>query len=112
MINMSISYQQKCAKCKKNFVTVTWRQRYPICYECQKSELQGKIKDPKMKALFDIPEEFYKVNLFLRNIKSNYLRFENLTDKQIDAFKKTVQKLREKKKDKKGKDIKIEESNT
>ena len=108
---MPISYQQKCAKCKKNFVTVTWRQRFPICYECQKAELQGNIKDPKMKALFDIPEEYYKENLFLRNIKSNYLRFGKLSEKQIEAFKKTVQKLKDKKEGKiKGKAIKIEES--
>ena len=111
---MPISYEQKCATCKKNFVTITWRQRFPICYECQKSELQGKIKDPKMKVMFDIPEEFYKENLFLRNIKSNYLRFNSLTEKQVEAFKKTVKKIKERdgKGGGKGKSIKIEDNNS
>jgi len=48
-----------------------------------------------MKKLFDIPEKFYQENLFLRNIKSNYLRFGKLSDKQIEAFKKTVEKMKE-----------------
>lgn len=90
-------YKIKCLRCRKNWVTVTHRQRYPICYECQKKELQGEIKDPKMKRLFNIPEEFYKQNSFLRNIKINYLKFGELTEKQIQAFKKTVKRLEEEK---------------
>jgi len=96
---MAIKFQQKCNKCKKNYVTISHRQRYAICYECQKPELEGEIKDPKMKKLFDIPEEFYKKNIFLRNIKANYLRFGSLTEKQIEAFKKTVKALKEKAKE-------------
>ena len=96
---MAIRFQQKCNKCKKNYVTVSHRQRYAICYECQKPELKGEIKDPKMKKLFNIPEEFYKKNIFLRNIKANYLRFGSLSEKQIEAFKKTVKALKEKAKE-------------
>ncbi|MBW2973869.1 hypothetical protein KY346_05775 [Candidatus Woesearchaeota archaeon] len=96
---MAIKFKQKCNKCKKNYVTISHRQRYAICYECQKPELEGEIKDPKMKKLFDIPEEFYKKNIFLRNIKANYLRFGSLTEKQIEAFKKTVKALKEKAKE-------------
>ncbi|MBW3004651.1 hypothetical protein KY310_02370 [Candidatus Woesearchaeota archaeon] len=95
---MAIRFKQKCNKCKQNYVTISHRQRYAICYDCQKPEMQGEIKDPKMKKLFDIPEEFYKDNIFLRNIKVNYLRYGNLTEKQIEAFKKTVKKLKEEKK--------------
>lgn len=43
-----------------------------------------------MKKLFDIPEEYYKKNAFLRSIKSNYLKFGKLSDKQIEYFEKTV----------------------
>lgn len=93
---MAIRFQQKCNKCKKNYVTVTNRQRYAVCYDCQKKEMEGEIKDPKMKKLFDIPEEFYKKNMFLRSIKINYLRFGKLSEKQIEAFKKTVKKMKEK----------------
>ena len=37
-------------------------------------------------------------NAFLRNIKSNYIRYGKLTEKQIDAFKKVASKLKEIKK--------------
>ena len=73
---------------------MTYKQRYPICYDCQKKELEGKIKDPKMKRLFNISEEFYKQNSFLRSIKINYLKFGELSDKQIKTFKEVVKKLK------------------
>lgn len=92
---MAVKYKQKCFRCRKNYVTVRRGQRFVMCYDCQKEDLNKKIKDPKMKKLFDIPEEFYKENSFLRSIKSNYLRFENLSEKQIEAFKKTVKKMKE-----------------
>ena len=92
---MAIEYQQKCFKCKKNYVVVTGRQKFAVCYECQKQEMEGEITDPKMKKLFDIPEEFYKRNSFLRDIKINYLRYGRLSEKQIEAFKKTVKEMKE-----------------
>ena len=60
--------------------------------------MQGKVKDPKMKKMFDIPEEFYKENSFLRDIKVKYLQWGGLTERQIEAFKKTVEKMKEEKK--------------
>ncbi len=66
---------------------------FAVCYECEKSQLEGEVKDPEMKKMFDIPEEFYKQNSFLRNIKINYLRYGKLSEKQIAAFKKTVEKM-------------------
>ena len=93
---MVIIYKQKCGRCRNNF-TIVRRNEFPICHECQKGEMEGEIKDPKMKKMFDIPEEFYKESSFLRNIKINYLRFGNLTEKQIAAFKKVVGKIKEKK---------------
>ena len=73
---------------------MTYKQRYPVCYECQKKELEGKIKDPKMKRLFNVSEEFYKQNSFLRSIKINYLKYGELSDKQIKTFKEVVKKLK------------------
>ena len=61
----------------------------------KKNELKGEIKNKKFKKMFDIPEEFYKENLFLRSIKINYLRYGKLTEKQIAAFKKTVKNMKE-----------------
>lgn len=89
-----VRYQQQCCRCKKNYILVTFRDRFPLCYDCLKSELSIKIKDPKMKKFFDIPEDFYKESSFLRSIKLNYIRFKNLSDKQIEAFKTTVQKMK------------------
>jgi hypothetical protein len=91
---MPISYKQKCFKCRKNWVTVSRGQRYAVCYDCQKEQLHQEIKDKKMKELFDIPEEFYRTNSFLRDIKLKYLMFGKLSEKQIEAFKKTVEKMK------------------
>lgn len=88
-------YKQRCMRCKENYVIISWKQKYPLCYECQKKELHQEIKDKKMKKFFDIPEEFYKQSAFLRNIKIYYIKFDTLSEKQIQAFKKTVEKLKE-----------------
>ena len=90
-----IKYKQKCFRCKKNYVVTTSKKRFPVCYDCEKFEMQGEIKDKKMKRMFSIPEEYYKDNSFLRDIKIKYLRFGELTEKQIEAFKKTVKDLKE-----------------
>ena len=96
---MVIKYKQKCAKCKKNYVIVTWKQGYPICYDCQKDQLVGEISDPQMKKLLDIPEHFYRENSFLRSIKINCLQYGKLSEKQIETFKKAVEKLKADKKE-------------
>ena len=92
---MVIQYKQKCCICRSNYAVVTRRDRYAICYDCHKKQMHGKIDDPKMKELFDIPEEYYKKSMFLRNIKINYLKYGNLTEKQIEAFKKTASKMKD-----------------
>jgi len=95
----TVKYKQKCSKCRDNYVTVTWRSsRYAVCYDCQKSELEGKITDPKLKKLLKIPEAFYKDNSFLRSIKINAIRYGKLTEKQIEYFKKAVDKMKEEEK--------------
>jgi hypothetical protein len=95
---MAIKYKKKCTRCKTNYVAVTFRDRYPVCFECQKNELNGEIDDPVMKKMFDIPDESYKDNSFLRSIKVNYIRYGKLSEAQIEAFKKTVKKMKEEKK--------------
>ena len=61
--------------------------------------MEGEIKDPEMKKMFDIPVDFYKENMFLRDIKINYLRFGKLSERQIEAFKKVVKQMKEKAED-------------
>lgn len=93
---MAIKYKQLCSKCKSQYVNVrTFKQQYLVCYDCQKDDLKGEVKDPEMKKLFDIPDDYYKENTFLGNIKINYLRFQNLSEKQIEAFKKAVNNITE-----------------
>jgi len=92
-------YKQLCNRCKKNYVLVSrWNEKYVLCYDCQKSELRKPIKNAKMKKMFNLPEEFYIENSFLRSIKMNYIRYENLTERQVEAFKKTVKEMKEEKK--------------
>ncbi len=93
---MAISYKQRCARCKKNFVLVS-RNQFPLCYDCQKTELAQVVKDPKMKKMFNIPEELYKQNTFLREIKLKYLKFGALSEKQIEVFIRVAKELQEKK---------------
>ena len=91
-------FKQKCFRCKKNYVMVTNRTKWVMCYDCQKAEMQGEIKDPEMKKMFDIPEELYKENAFLRDIKIKYLKWGELTENQINAFKKVTEELKKAKK--------------
>jgi len=88
------SYKILCYRCKKAYVPASWKDKFVTCYDCSKNESSAEIKDPKMKKMFDIPEEYYKENAFLRNIKLNYIRYNSLTDRQIEAFKETVKKLK------------------
>ncbi len=90
----AFKYKQRCSRCKKNYVIVTWKNNYPLCYDCQKGEMVGEITDPKMKKLLDIPEEFYRENSFLRSIKINALKYGALSEKQIEYFHKSVDKMK------------------
>ncbi len=94
----AIQFKQKCIKCKKNYVLATSRNSYVLCYDCQKDSLNVEIKDPVFKKLFNIPEDFYKENAFLRSIKANYIKYGSLTENQLLAFKKAVIDLKEAKK--------------
>ena len=103
---MATQFKQKCFKCKKNYVLVSRSQKYVICYDCQKKELDVEIKNPAMKKLFDIPEEFYKENAFLRSVKMNFIRFDGLSERQTEAFNKTVDDMKKAKENKKPNHIK------
>ena len=92
---MAIKYKQKCSRCKDKYVTVTYRNSYPLCYDCQKNDLKGEITNKTLKKLLAIPEDYYKDNAFLRSIKINAIKFGKLSEKQIEAFKKAVIKYEE-----------------
>jgi len=84
-----------CRKCKKSYFFASFKDKYPVCYECNKEKLHTKIEDAEMRKFFEIPETLYENNLFLRDIKLKYLNYGKLTEKQMSSFKKTVEKLSE-----------------
>ena len=104
------SYKQKCILCKKNHALVTWKNRTPVCTECKMKEISKPIEDPKFKALFDIDKNLYERSSFLRNIKSNYLRYGNLSEKQIETFKKVAEEVKNTKPEEKRKPKEIPEA--
>lgn len=56
-------------------------------------EISQPIEDEKFRKLFDIDQKLYEQSSFLRSIKSNYLRFKSLSEKQIEVFKKVSEEL-------------------
>lgn len=95
---MPIRFKQQCSRCRKNYIKVSRKQYFILCYDCQKQELAGEVKDPEMKRMFAIPEEFYRDNAFLRDIKVKYLRYGSLSERQVEAFRKCVAGMRKAKK--------------
>jgi len=51
------------------------------------------VKDKKFSFL-NIPDELYRESSFLRNIKESFQRFDSLSEKQIEVFKKVVNDLK------------------
>lgn len=78
--------------CKKTMVIMKSRRQKPICTPCQFRGVDDSkpITDPAMKKLFDIDPQLYEKSYFLRDIKAKYLRFGNLTEKQIEVFQKVA----------------------
>ena len=99
-------YKQRCGLCKKNMVLMYGRNQFPVCVSCHMKQINQPIDDPIFKKMFDIPATFYEDSTFLRKIKESYIRFGSLTQKQIDAFKKTVEDY------KSGKNVKENETST
>lgn len=87
-------YKQRCVMCKKNMVLMYSSRQFPICAQCQMKQINQPIEDAKFKKMFDLPEKFYLESSFLRSIKEAYIRFGSLTEKQVEAFKKTVKELK------------------
>ena len=92
-------FKQRCAICKDKMVIIYSYRQFPICVDCHMKQINHEIKDPKMKKFFDLPKSLYEKSSFLRNIKQAYIRFGNLSEKQVEAFKKTVKDLKNPKKE-------------
>lgn len=86
-------YKQICAICRKNHVLISARGQFPICTACSMREINKPIEDEKFRKMFDIDPKLYEQSSFLRSIKSNYLRFGSLSEKQVETFKRVAAEL-------------------
>lgn len=86
-------YKQLCAICRKNHVLISARGQFPICTACSMREISKPIEDEKFRKMFDIDKKLYEKSSFLRSIKSNYLRFGSLSEKQVETFKMVAEEL-------------------
>ena len=90
-----IKYKKMCYVCRKNWAMVHYgRQRFVVCMECEMKEVKKTVKDKKYKKMFDIPIEWYKENSFLRSVRYQFGRYGELSENQIEAFKKTVKEMK------------------
>lgn len=87
-------YKQLCAICRKSHVLISSGNQFPICTACSMRQIDKPIEDAAFKKLFDIDQKLYESSSFLRSIKSNYLRFGSLSEKQIEVFKKVAAELK------------------
>ena len=92
-------YKQLCAICRKNHVLISARGQFPICTSCSMKQINQPIEDKKFKAMFDIDQKLYEESSFLRSIKSNYLRFGSLSERQVETFKRVAAELANPKKE-------------
>ena len=86
-------YKQICAICRKNHVLISARGQFPICTACSMREISKPIEDEKFRKMVDIDQKLYEQSSFLRSIKSNYLRFGSLSEKQVETFKRVAEEL-------------------
>lgn len=71
--------------------------QFPICVDCHMKRISEPVKDKKYDFL-NIADDLYRESSFLRNIKESFLRFDTLSEKQIEVFKKVVNDLNPKEK--------------
>ena len=91
---MRPKYKQLCAICRKSHVLISSGNQFPICTACSMRQIDKPIEDVTFKKLFDIDQKLYESSSFLRSIKSNYIRFGSLSEKQIETFKKVAAELK------------------
>jgi len=86
-------FKQKCKICKKDWVVVN-RREFPICVACHMKQIFSEEVTKKKYDFLNVTKKTYEKSRFLRSIRQNYLMYQKLTKKQIDAFKKTVEDLK------------------
>ena len=89
----ALKFKQKCKICKKEWVIVN-RREYPICVDCHLKQIFSEEVEDKKFDFLNQTKEIYAKSRFLRNIRQAYLMYKNLTEKQISAFKDTLEKVK------------------
>jgi len=90
-----VQYKERCKLCKNEWALVNYRVRFPVCLKCQMKQLNQEVTDPEFKKMFDIDKDLYEQNSFLRDIKIKYIRFGQLSEKQIETFKRVAKEMKE-----------------
>jgi hypothetical protein len=90
-----VKFKQRCYVCKNNWALVSsGRQKFVVCKDCEMKVVDKKVEKKTYAKLFDIPREWYEENGFLRSIRYSYGKWGSLTERQLEAFKKTVKELK------------------
>ena len=58
----------------------------PVCSVCEEKEWNSPITDPAFQKLFDFPDEQYRKSSFLRSVRSYYLKYNKLSERQVAAL--------------------------
>jgi len=90
-----VQYKERCKLCKNEWALVNYRVRFPVCLKCQMKQLNQEVTDPEFKKMFDIDKDLYEQSSFLRDIKIKYIRFGQLSEKQIETFKRVAKEMKE-----------------
>ena len=88
-----MQFKTKCSFCKKEWV-LSKRGEYPLCVDCHMRIIYGEEITDKKYEFLEIDKKYYRKSRFLRNIRQAYIRYHELTDKQKEAFLKTVQDVK------------------
>ena len=86
-------FKQKCKICKIDWTLVNYRD-FPICVKCHMKQIFSEEVEDKKYDFLNISKTLYEKSRFLRNIRQAYLMYKELSEKQIEAFKTTAQKIK------------------
>jgi len=86
-------FKKKCRICNDKWVLDQPKQ-FTICTECHMKQIFSEEVTDKKYAFLNISHDLYQKSRFLRNIRQSYVRFHELSEKQVSAFKETVKSLK------------------
>ncbi len=88
-----LKFKKKCNICKKVWVVVRSRE-YTICVPCHMKQIFSQEVTDKKFDFLNIDRELYEESRFLRNIRQSYLMYNELSEKQVEAFKKVAEDVK------------------